>query len=466
MLGATSNKVVAVQDEQPTDTDTKIWLPETEATGIQVPTMEDMNTALAGKVSNVQINGTSIVQNGIANIPIAAASTLGTVKVNNQSIGITSDGAIGIVPASSNIIKVGTSFNDGSIVPARQHESVFYGLAKAAGDTTQSASSNAVGTYTAEAKAAIQTMLDIPKDIRINNASISNTDGVINLSIAISTDIKNGSTTYKPLTPNYQHHATFYGLAKAAGVDMASSSNAIGTYTAEAKTAIQSMLGIPGDVQVNGTSIVSNGVANIPLGDGIAYVNGALTLKTDTWTPIQYNVGAIRLKSPTEAAIKDPDNNYGPNRLAIQPYIQHQSVFYGLAKAAGDTTQSASSNAVGTYTSEAKAAIHTMLGIDPASIAAQVDIPLVETVSGTTPTITGQPNVRYVCGEVSTITITPPASGSVDVIFESGSTATTITVPSTVKWPAWFDAEALEANTTYEVLITDGIYGSVMTWAT
>ena len=38
-------------------------------------------------------------------------------------------------------------------------------------------------------------------------------------------------------------------------------------------------------------------------------------------------------------------------------------VFYGLAKAAGDTTQANSGNPVGTYTEEAKAAIRAMLGI-------------------------------------------------------------------------------------------------------
>lgn len=92
-------------------------------------------------------------------------------------------------------------------------------------------------------------------------------------------------------------------------------------------------------------------------------------------------------------------------------------------------------------------------------------IPLVNTVSGTTPTISGQPNNRYVCGEVSTITISPPNGGSIDVIFTSGSTPTTLTVPDVVKWPVWFDKTALQSETIYEILITDRKYGSVMTWA-
>lgn len=44
----------------------------------------------------------------------------------------------------------------------------------------------------------------------------------------------------------------------------------------------------------------------------------------------------------------------------------------GLAKAAGDTTQAQSANTAGTYTPEAKTAIRTMLGIDTASLVAEI----------------------------------------------------------------------------------------------
>ena len=92
---------------------------------------------------------------------------------------------------------------------------------------------------------------------------------------------------------------------------------------------------------------------------------------------------------------------------------------------------------------------------------------ITETVSGATPTITAQDNHRYVCGEVSTLDITLPASGIVDVVFQSGSTATvlTITPPTgvTVKWANGFDPTALEANTTYEINIADGL-GVAATW--
>ena len=86
----------------------------------------------------------------------------------------------------------------------------------------------------------------------------------------------------------------------------------------------------------------------------------------------------------------------------------------------------------------------------------------IQTVSGTTPTITGIAGYRYKCGEVLTLSITPPAIGTIDVIFSSGSTATTLTLPNTVKMPEWWDGP--EANHIYELVITDGIYGVVTAW--
>ena len=89
-------------------------------------------------------------------------------------------------------------------------------------------------------------------------------------------------------------------------------------------------------------------------------------------------------------------------------------------------------------------------------------------VSGTTPVITGQAGLRYICGECSTLSIAVPSSGMIDVVFESGSTATvlTITPPTgvTVRWPEWFDPTDLQANATYEINIADGM-GVVAVWA-
>lgn len=82
-------------------------------------------------------------------------------------------------------------------------------------------------------------------------------------------------------------------------------------------------------------------------------------------------------------------------------------------------------------------------------------------VSGSNPTITAEYNKRYVCGEVSTLTITPASQGCTDVVFTSGTTPTVLNLPQTVKMPSWF---SVEASKTYEINILDGVYGSVMSW--
>ena len=165
-----------------------------------------------------------------------------------------------------------------------------------------------------------------------------------------------------------------------------------------------------------------------------------------------YN-GGLRITKAADANVKTGTGTYSP----IVPNTQHQSVFYGLAKAAGDTTQSASSNAVGTYTETAQSKIHEML-----------DAPVA--VSGTTPTITGKSGIRYICGEVGTLSITAPESGCIDVVFTSGSTPTVLTVTSAktgvtaIKWMNGFDPTSLDADTTYEVNILDGELGVAGSW--
>lgn len=118
-------------------------------------------TGAAGVVQDVQVNGTSVLDaQGVANVPKASRNVLGVARAGDGLFQL-STGAIIVNRATSAHIKGGTaSYNP--IVPVNQHESVFYGFAKAAGDTTQSASSNAVGTYTDAAKRAIKDMLEIP----------------------------------------------------------------------------------------------------------------------------------------------------------------------------------------------------------------------------------------------------------------------------------------------------------------
>lgn len=94
-------------------------------------------------------------------LPSATQTTLGGVKVNpNYGIKIEDD-TLKIMQPADNQLMVGVGSYT-FITANKQHLSVFYGLAKAAGDTTQYSSINSVGTYTDEAKAAIQSMLGVP----------------------------------------------------------------------------------------------------------------------------------------------------------------------------------------------------------------------------------------------------------------------------------------------------------------
>lgn len=111
-------------------------------------------------VTDVQVNGTSVVSSGMANIPIAGSNP-GVVAIDSSGgITINSDNELTVVRANDNQYKNGND-NWKVVTPYGQHRATFYGLAKAAGDTSQASSDNAVGTYTNDAKTAIKTMLSI-----------------------------------------------------------------------------------------------------------------------------------------------------------------------------------------------------------------------------------------------------------------------------------------------------------------
>lgn len=84
-------------------------------------------------------------------------------------------------------------------------------------------------------------------------------------------------------------------------------------------------------------------------------------------------------------------------------------------------------------------------------------------VSGTSPVITADVNTRYICGEVTTISVTPPASGICEVVFESGTTPAVLTLPATVMMPDWFE---IESGRIYQISIENAKYGAVMSWLT
>lgn len=120
----------------------------------------EQNTTIP-QLNDVQINGSSIVEDGVANVPMAKTGTLGTVAINSSlGISIGNTGNLFVNYAGSSAVKSGANTYY-PLTPKYQHEAVFFGLAKAAGDITQASSDNPVGTYTEKAKAAIRAMLGI-----------------------------------------------------------------------------------------------------------------------------------------------------------------------------------------------------------------------------------------------------------------------------------------------------------------
>lgn len=176
----------------------------------------------------------------------------------------------------------------------------------------------------------------------------------------------------------------------------------------------------------------------------------------NTWSAhklLQMESDIIDLQNDTVERANDSEIKAGINTDKTATVSkQHQAVFYGLAKASGDTTQASSVNSVGTYTENAKSAISEMLNAP-------------ENFNGST--LNAKPGVRYVLGEIANLDIIAPATGCVDVIFKSGNTPTVLTVTSakpntTIKFPIWFSS--IDANTWYEINILDGEFGVVGSW--
>ena len=233
------------------------------------------------------------------------------------------------------------------------------------------------------------------------------------------------------------------------GIYSGDSATAPTVYTSYTWYNIKGATGPVTDVQVNGTTVVNNGVANVP----VASTSDLGAVKIRNGYGINNDTNGLQIATPSDTVIR-----VGTSTSFFTPVAnQHKAVFYGLAKVAGDTTQvDAGNSSLGTYTETAKSKISDMLNAP-------------ETVSVSYPSIMAKAGVRYVCGEVSTLDITLPASGIVDVVFQSGSTPTVLTVTPptgmTVKWTNGFDPTSLEANTVYEINILDGVYGVVGSWS-
>ena len=85
-----------------------------------------------------------------------------------------------------------------------------------------------------------------------------------------------------------------------------------------------------------------------------------------------------------------------------------------------------------------------------------------QNVSGTTLTLNpAVDNTMYLCGELTELTVTAPATGIFAVRFTSGTTPTVVTFTGITMPDDW--PTTLDASTTYEINVLNG-YGVYQAW--
>lgn len=161
---------------------------EKPVTGIPASDLES-GVIPAVPVQDVQIDGTSILNNGVANVPIASQNNFGVAKVYSAA-GIEINSLKQLTVRRAIDVYYTKQGNDGyRFIPTyAQHLSAFFGLAKAAGADMASLSDVTVGTYPEAQKVAIQKMLGIyePPYELVNEFTLDSERG-----IDLSADLNN-----------------------------------------------------------------------------------------------------------------------------------------------------------------------------------------------------------------------------------------------------------------------------------
>lgn len=243
-------------------------------------------------------------------------------------------------------------------------------------------------------------------------------NGIIAVSGASSSQVKAGGGAYLPIVTQHQHEATFYGLAKVAGHDEKDSTEPLGTYTPEAKGAIQQMLGVSDLIATSENSLVASkayAIGDVFTANGKLYKATAVIAADAAIIPAveseeitganceETSVGEGFVKFTDYAGVNvpgivgiNPDygiaiNNTQPGHyLYLNPASpdqikagkhsykpitadrQEKATFYGLSKVAG--VDLANENVtLGTYPETSKAAIRTMLGATSPNVIAVQD---------------------------------------------------------------------------------------------
>lgn len=283
-------------------------------------------TPQAEPVTDVRVNGTSVSSGGVANIPVASNSTLGVIKVQAGDKGLSMDSSnqIQIIKASDGDIK-GNVNNYRPIVPANEHTATFYGLAKASGDTTQSQSSNAVGTYTDEAKQSIQSMLGVSSLIAPSEPTL-----IASQAYAVGDVFTANGKLYKVTT----------AIAAAETIVVQNEGEEVSGHNAE-ETSLS-------DGFVKKTDYADSGKP------GIVQLYNAYGITKSGGYPT-----TLQIYPADDAGLKAGTHGYRP----VVPSKQHTSVFYGLSKVAGVDLANETVT-LGTYPATSKAAIKSMIGVN------------------------------------------------------------------------------------------------------
>lgn len=328
-------------------------------------------TPQAEPVTDVRVAGTSVAANGVANVPMATNNVFGAVK-GREDRGITiGSGVAEIRTATDATISSGGSAYL-PITPVNQHKSAFYGLAKVSGDTTQSQSSNAVGTYTPEAKSAIQQMLGVSDLIATAENSL-----VASRAYAVGDVFTANGKLYKVTTAIAANDAIV--------------------------------------LQNEGETISGANAVETKVGEGFVKFTDYATSSTPgvmivrPYDGHQVSQGRLIHKPAASHTIKNGTNANDP----IVSSNQHESAFYGLAKAAG-ADEKDSTLSVGQYTDTAKTAIRSMIGATS---------PNVITVQDTQPTDTDTkiwlPETAETPVEVPTVAeMNAALAGKMSAVFE------------------------------------------------
>lgn len=315
------NDLIKISDTQPSSTATKIWITETAPDPVQVPTVSEMNTAIATAIGEVNSFDIAIVQT----LPIENIKEHTIYFV--PKIGDTNDVYDEYVYINNTWEMIGnTQIDLSGKVDNEDFENLITNIAYQYEELTFPIAEGTLCFYNDELYSSKQT---------------------INTSEEWTPAHWNKMTIAQRLYSDYNNFA-IYGQALTYKYTKPSSGIPASDLAADA---------IPvQDVQVNGTSVVSNGVANVPLATwevpGVAKINADYGLYMTSTTGTAYCYKA------TSANIKEGTQYFRP----IVPYNQHEATFYGLAKAAGQDMAS-SNNSIGTYTAAAATAIKTMLQV-------------------------------------------------------------------------------------------------------